>query len=56
LNNVGLVLFCASAMGRQPACLLFSKPIDSLAAAGANLSDIWTAVSMPTVNSLGDRE
>jgi predicted aconitase with swiveling domain len=50
----GLVLYCASAMGRQPACLLFSKPIDSLAAAGAILSDIWTDVSMPTVDGLGD--
>ena len=50
----GLVLFCASAMGRQPACLLFSKPIDSLAAAGAILSDIWTEASMPTVDGLGD--
>ena len=36
----GLVLYCACAMGRQPACLLFSEPIDSLAAAGAILSDV----------------
>jgi len=50
----GMVLFCASAMGRQPACLLFSKPIDSLAAAGAILSDVWTDNSMPAVDSLGD--
>ena len=27
----GMVLFCATKMGRQPACLLFSKPIDSSA-------------------------
>ena len=26
----GLVLYCACAMDRQPACMLFSKPIDSL--------------------------
>ena len=26
----GLVLYCACAMNRQPACMLFSKPIDSL--------------------------
>ena len=26
----GLVLYCACAMERQPACMLFSKPIDSL--------------------------
>lgn len=50
----GLVLFCASSMGRQPACLLFSRPIDSLAAAGAILSDVWTDASMPVVDSLGD--
>ena len=33
----GLVLYCACSMGRQPACMLFSEPIDSLAAAGADL-------------------
>lgn len=50
----GMVLYCATALGRQPSCLLFSKPIDSLAAAGAILSDVWTEVSMPTVDGLGD--
>ena len=51
----GLVLYCACAMKRQPACMLFSKPIDSLAAAGAILADVWLDdVSMPVVDSLGD--
>ncbi|MBE6587727.1 MAG: DUF126 domain-containing protein [Ruminococcaceae bacterium] len=51
----GLVLYCAAAMGRQPACMLFSKPIDSLAAAGAILADVWVdSVTMPVVDSLGD--
>lgn len=50
----GMVLFCASALGQQPACLLFSRSIDSLAAAGAILSDVWTDVSMPTIDGLGD--
>lgn len=50
----GMVLYCAAALGQQPACLLFSGPIDSLAAAGAILSDVWTDVSMPTVDNLGD--
>ncbi|MGN0907461.1 MAG: aconitase X swivel domain-containing protein [Bullifex sp.] len=50
----GLVLFCAASMERQAACLLFSKPIDSLAAAGAILADVWTSHSMPTVDGLGD--
>ena len=51
----GLVLYCACAMKRQPACMLFSKPIDSLAAAGSILADVWLDdVSMPVIDSLGD--
>ena len=51
----GLVLYCACAMERQPACMLFSKPIDSLAAAGAILASVWLeGVSMPVVDSLGE--
>ena len=50
----GMVLFTAASMGRQPACLLFSKPIDSLAAAGAILAGVWREHPMPTVDSLGD--
>ena len=50
----GMVLYCAAALGKQPACMLFSKPIDSLAAAGAVLSAVWTNVSMPVVDGLGD--
>ena len=51
----GLVLYCACAMHRQPACMLFSMPIDSLAAAGAILADVWVeGVTMPVIDSLGD--
>ena len=50
----GLVLYTAACMSRQPACLLFSKEIDSLAAAGAILADVWTENSMPTVDKLGE--
>ncbi|MBQ4600720.1 MAG: DUF126 domain-containing protein [Oscillospiraceae bacterium] len=51
----GLVLYCACSMHRQPACMLFSNPIDSLAAAGAVLADVWLEdVSMPVVDSLGE--
>ena len=51
----GLVLYCACAMHRQPACMLFSMPIDSLAAAGAILADVWVeGVTMPVIESLGD--
>lgn len=50
----GLVLYCACSMKRQPACMLFSEPIDSLAAAGAVLADVWLeGVNMPVIDSLG---
>ena len=51
----GLVLYAAASMDRTPACLLFSKPIDSLAAAGSILISVWLdGVSMPVVDCLGD--
>ena len=51
----GLVLYCACAMERQPACMLFSNPIDSLAAAGSILASVWLdGINMPVIDSLGD--
>ena len=51
----GLVLYCACAMERQPACMLFSTPIDSLAAAGSILASVWLeGTQMPVIDSLGD--
>ena len=51
----GMVLYCACAMQRQPACLLFSKPIDSLAAAGSILASVWCPEArMPVVDNLGE--
>ena len=51
----GLVLYCACSMKRQPACMLFSEPVDSLAGAGAILADVWLDdVTMPVVDSLGE--
>ncbi len=51
----GLVLFCATAMHRQPACMLFANHIDSLAAAGAVLADVWVDdATMPVIDCLGD--
>ena len=51
----GLVLYCACSMQRQPAAMLFSNPIDSLAAAGSILASVWLeGVSMPVVDSLGE--
>ena len=44
----GLVLYAAASMDRTPACLLFSKPIDSLAAAGSILISVWLdGINMP---------
>ena len=51
----GLVLYCACAMQKNPACMLFSKPIDSLAGAGVILADVWVdGVTMPVIDCLGD--
>ncbi len=50
----GMVLYTACALGKQPACMLFSKPIDSLAASGAILAANWTDAVMPVVDSLGE--
>jgi hypothetical protein len=42
-------------MKRQPARMLFSEHIDSLAAAGAILADVWCDdVTMPVVHQLGE--
>lgn len=51
----GMVLYCACSMGRNPAALLFAEPIDSLAAAGAVLADVWLdGINMPVIDCLGD--
>ena len=51
----GMVLYCACAMGRQPACMLFSNPIDSLAAAGSILASVWLPeAQIPVIDSLGE--
>ena len=51
----GLVLYCACAMQRQPACMLFSNQIDSLAAAGSILASVWLEdAQMPVVDCLGE--
>ncbi len=51
----GMFLYSAVMSAKAPACLLFSKEIDSLAAAGAVLADVWSEnAKMPTVDRLGD--
>ncbi|MBQ6265954.1 MAG: DUF126 domain-containing protein [Clostridia bacterium] len=49
----GMVLYCAKALGKSPACLLFSEHIDSLAAAGAILAANFCDEPMVTVDCLG---
>jgi len=50
----GMVLFAACAIGGTPAAMLFSQRIDSLAAAGVILSEVWTDNTILAVDSLGD--
>ena len=50
----GMVLYTACATDNQPACMLFSMTIDSLAASGAILAANWTDANMPVVDQLGD--
>ena len=50
----GMVLMCACDMGAGPACMLFSKAIDPLAAAGAILAKNWTEHPFVVVDQLGD--
>ena len=49
----GMVLYCANMMKRNPACMLFSEHIDSLACAGAVLAAVWADEPMVTVDCLG---
>ena len=50
----GMALYTVCATGKQPACMLFSKSIDTLAASGAILAAFWADAKMPVVDRLGD--
>lgn len=50
----GLIFMNIVDMGLAPRALCFSRHIDSLAAAGVILSDIWQEHRIVTVDSLGD--
>ena len=50
----GMAFYCAAVQKKQPAMLLFSQGIDSLAAAGVTLIDVWTDCTMPTIDNLGE--
>ena len=50
----GMILYTACSLGKAPACMLFSKTIDPLAASGAVLAANWTDAAMPVVDELGE--
>ncbi len=50
----GLALQTAAQMGITPKALLFSKHIDSLAASGIILADIWLKKRIVTIDQLTD--
>jgi predicted aconitase with swiveling domain len=50
----GMVLYSVCSIGIAPAAMLFSQPIDSLAAAGVILADVWTDSKIVAVDRLGD--
>lgn len=50
----GMVLFSVAQKGKAPACMLFSKPADSLAIAGACLIANWSDTPMVLIDGLGD--
>ena len=50
----GLVIQTACAMKIEPACFLFSKHIDSLAASGIVLAKVWEGSNVIAIDLLGD--
>ena len=50
----GMCLMGMKAIGVGPQALLFSQPIDTLAAAGVLMADIWKNERIVTIDMLGD--
>ena len=50
----GMVIQVICSMGINPACMLFSEHIDSLAGAGVILSVVWEGSKMVAIDQLGD--
>ena len=50
----GMCLMGMKSIGVGPQALLFSKPIDTLAAAGVLMADIWKDARIVTIDMLGD--
>ena len=52
-TTCGMVIQVICSMGINPACLLFSEHIDSLAGAGVILSVVWENSKMIAIDQLG---
>lgn len=50
----GMILQSVAELGIGPKAMLFSKHIDSLAAAGIILCDVWNEKRIVTIDQLGD--
>jgi len=50
----GMCLMGMKTIGVGPEALLFSKPIDTLAAAGVLMAEVWKDLRIVTVDMLGD--
>jgi len=50
----GMCLMGMKAIGVGPKALLFSQPIDTLAAAGVLMADVWKNERIVTIDMLGD--
>ncbi len=53
-TSAGLIIQTATERGLGPLAFLFSKHIDSLAASGIILTDIWNGKKIITIDNLGD--
>lgn len=50
----GMVLMGMKQVGVGPQALLFSQPIDTLAAAGVVMAEVWKDLRIVTIDTLGD--
>ena len=53
-TSAGAVWQRVASLGTAPVAMLFSEPIDSLAAGGLLVADIWAGKRIVTVDQLGD--
>jgi predicted aconitase with swiveling domain len=54
-TSAGAVWQRVARLGVAPSAMLFSKPIDSLAAGGLIVADLWARKRIVTIDMLGDK-